>query len=164
MRYITKTWGSPPRRRHWIAGFAIALLLALTLACGQQAPAAAPQVMEVDSGAAEAAALAKADAEQALAAAAPNTESAEVAAQALAAAERAQMAAEAPRRGEDRPIVSVIGSGSASVSASASGSGTGSVSGAAAMPSPAEIGGLLIPTGLSYETDRSVPTKSDGYY
>ena len=200
MRYIINTWGSRPRLRNWIPRLAIVLLLALTLACGQEAPAAAPQTTAVDSGAAEVAAQAREAAEQALAAAQQaqaaesQGDSAEAAAQARAAAEQALVAAEAPRRGEDRPIVSVIGSGSASVSVSASGtgsvsgtgsgtgsgsgsgsgsgpgsvsgtgSGTGSVSGGTAMAGPAEFSGLTIPTGLSYETDRSVPTKSDDYY
>ena len=214
MQNQIKTWGLRPGRRYWTAALAIAMLLALTMACQQDeptaAPAPAPQVVEVDSGAAEAAAQAKAAAEQALAAAeqalaaADSTAAAEVAAQAqaaarqslaaaeqaLAAAELAQAAAEAPRRGEDRPQITVIGAGegSGSVSASASGSGTGSGSGSvsgtgtgsgsgsgsasvsvsgtgtatAAMASQMVTGGLTIPTGLSPET--SGPTKSDGYY
>ena len=95
------------------------------------------------------------------------------AAQAVAAAEAA---AEAARRGEDRPSITVIGSGSGSTgtgsgtgSVSATGTGTGSGTGSgsasgtatAAMMSQKE-GGLVIPTGLSYETEG--PTASDGCY
>ena len=211
-------------RRYWFTALAATLLLALTLACSQQ-PAPAAQVVEVDSGAAAAAAQSVAAAEQALAAAqqaqaaADNTEATAAAAQALAAAEQAlaaaqqaqaaaqtqagsaedvaaqartaaeqalaaaemaQAAAEAPRRGEDRPTITVIGSGTASVSASGTGTGTGSVSGVhthtgtgsasgsgtgtatMAVAGQPGAGGLRIPTGLSPET--SGPTKSDGYY
>ena len=195
MRYYLKTWGPRPGRHHWTLGLALAFLLVLALACGQQESTPASQPAVMDTGAAEAAAQAKAAAEQALAAAeqalaaADSTETAEVAAQALAAAEQAlaaaelaKAAAEAPRRGEDRPQITVIGAGegSGSVSASASGSGTGSgsasgtstgsgsgsVSGTgiatAAMAGQVETSGLSIPTGLTPET--SGPTKSDGYY
>ena len=222
-----KKWGLHPGRQYWISALAIATLLAFTLACQGSAPAAAPapsaQVVEVDSGAAAAAAQALAAAEQSLAAAqqaqeaAANSESAEVAAQALAAAEQAlaaaqqaqaaaqsqegsadvaaqalaaaqqaqaaaelaKEAAETPRRGEDRPTISVIGGGggTASVSASGTGTGTGSVSGvgtgtgsasgtgtgtATAMTGQMATGGLMIPTGLTPET--SGPSKTDGYY
>ena len=203
----------------------------LALACSPQ-PAAAPQVVEVDSGAAAAAAQAVTAAEQALAAAqqaqaaADNTEATQAAAQALAAAgqalaaaqqaqaaaetqagsaeevaaqartaaeqalaaaEMAQAAAEAPRQGENRPTITVIGSGgggTASVSgtgtgtgtgsatgigtgtgtgsASGTGTGTGSATGAMAMMSLVETGGVNIPVGLS--PDYSGPTESDGYY
>ncbi|MDE2939370.1 MAG: hypothetical protein OXR67_10720 [Chloroflexota bacterium] len=170
------TLGFFTRRRHWLAALAVTLLLMLALACSPQ-PAAAPQVVEVDSGAAAAAAQAVTAAEQALAAAqqaqaaADNTEATQAAAQALAAAEQAlaaaqqaqaaaetqagsaeevaaqartaaeqalaaaemaQAAAEAPRQGENRPTITVIGSGgggTASVSGTGTGTGTGSVSG-----------------------------------
>ncbi len=180
--------GSYPRRRYWIVGLAMAMLLALVIACQQEPPPAAPATAP-DSGAAAAAAASA----QAAAAAAQDA-----AAAARDAAAAAQAAAEAPRQGEDRPTISVIGSESASVSASASGTGTGtgSVSGTGtgtgsasgtgtgtgsgsgtgtgsasasasgtttgAMTTQAETAGLMIPTGLAYET--TAPTKSDGYY
>ena len=65
-------------------------------------------------------------------------------------------------------------SGTASASVSGTGAGSGSVSGpsgAAAVTSvvvPVEghggTGGLLIPAGLNYETNRDLPTKSDGIF
>ena len=165
-------WGSRPRRQYWIAGLALTVLLALAMGCQQEPPAAAPAA-PVDSRAAEAAA-------QAAQAAADAAQDAAVAAwEAAAAAGSAQAAAEdAVRRGEDRPTISVIGAsnGTASVSASGTGMGTGSVSGVGAgtgtgsasgaatgaMMGQEKAGGLMIPTGLSYETEG--PTASDGYY
>ena len=161
------------KRRHWLAALAVTLLLSMALACSRE-PAAAPQVVEVDSGAAAAAAQAAAAAEQALAAAqqaqaaADNTEATQAAAQALAAAEqalaaaqqaqaaaqtqagsaeevaaqarsaaqqalaaaeKAQAAAEAPRQGENRPTITVIGGGGGGGTGTGTGTGTGSVSG-----------------------------------
>ena len=221
VRYHIETLGKYLPRRYWIGSLALAIVLALALACGQQAPAAAPQDDAARSQAAEAqaaaaaaqttAAQAQAAAEaaaqaatEAAAAGASNTEALQAqamaaqqaaeaaqaaAAQAQAAAEAAaQAATEAARRGEDRPTVSVIGggNGTASVSASGTGTGTGSVSGvgtgtgtgsasgtgtgtgsasgtaAGAMMGQEKAGGLMIPTGLSYETEG--PTASDGYY
>ena len=70
--------------------------------------------------------------------------------------------------------VSGTGTGSGSGSVSGIGTGSGSVSGAVVAPTTATIlvpvaghggtGGLLIPTGLNYETRRDIPTKSDGIY
>ena len=173
MQYHIGTTGLFTRRRYWLAGLAIPLLLVMALACAQQEPAPATEVVEVDSGAAAAAAQAVAAAEQALAAAqqaqaaASNTEATEAAGQALAAAEQAlaaaqqaqaaaqsqagsaeavaaeartaaeqalaaaemaQAAAEAPRRGEDRPTITVIGGGGGGTG-TGTGTGTGSVSG-----------------------------------
>ena len=173
MRDHIGTLGLFTRRQYWLTALAVTFLLALTLACSGQ-PAAAPQVVEVDSGAAAAAAQAVAAAEQALAAAqqaqaaADNTQAAESAAQALAAAEQAlaaaqqaqaaaesqagsaeevaaqartaaeqalaaaelaKTAAETPRRGEDRPTITVIGGGGGTASVSASGTGTGTGTG-----------------------------------
>ncbi len=221
MHHHIKTWGTHLHRRYWIAGLAMTMLMALALACGQQAPAAATQDDAARAQAAEAqaeAAAAQATASQAQAAAeaaaqaateaaaagASNTEALQAqavaaqqaaeaaqaaASQAQAAAEAAaQAATEAARRGEDRPTISVIGggNGTASVSASGTGTGTGSVSGVGtgtgtgsasgtgtgtgsasgaatgAMMGQEKAGGLMIPTGLSYETEG--PTASDGYY
>ena len=162
MRYHIKRLGGTSRLRYWMAGLAMVMLLAL--ACQQEEPAAAP-VAAPDSGAAAAAQAAAAAAQEAAAAARD-------------AAAAAQAAAETPRRGEDRPTISVIGSESASVSASGTGTGTGSVSGtgtgtgsasgtgtragSASGTAAAATGGRSIPTGLTPET--SGPTKSDGYY
>ena len=160
------------------------------LAAAQQAQAAADNT-EATAAAAQALAAAEqalAAAQQAQAAAKTQAGSAEevaaqartAAEQALAAAEMAQAAAEAPRQGEDRPTITVIGGGTASVSASGTGTGTGSVSGVhthtgtgsasgsgtgtatMAVTGQPGAGGLRIPTGLTPET--SGPTKSDGYY
>jgi len=79
VRYHIKTWRSFPRRQRWIAGLALTMLLALTLACTQQPPPAATQDDAARAQAAEA---------QAAAAAAQAT-----AAQAAAAAEAAAQAA-----------------------------------------------------------------------
>ena len=157
------------------------------LAAAQQAQAAA----ESQAGASDVAAQAQAAAEQALAAAqqaqaaaAGQAGAAQVAAQAQAAAEQAmaaaqlaKTAAETPRRGEDRPTISIIGGGSggtgtASASGTGTGTGTGSVSGIGTGTGTGSVsgmgtghvgtGGLMIPTNLSKET--TGPTKSDGYY
>ena len=180
------------------------LSFALAVACGDDEPTAAPTFQPVvggsDAGSDAAAEAARSAAEQAQAAA--------VAAQTAAAA--AQAVVEGARQGEDRPAVTVIGSGSgtgsASASASGTGSGTGSVSGtgtgagsgsvsgagtgsgsvsgqgtgSGSVSGPAAVtavttvmvpveghggtGGLLIPAGLNYETNRDLPTKSDGIY
>ena len=147
-------------------------------ATAAQAAAAAEAAAQAAN---EAAAVGASNAEALQAQARAATEAAQAAAtQAQAAAEAAQAAAEAAaRKGEDRPSITVIGSGSGSASVSASGTGTGagtgSVSGAgtgigtgsasgtatATMMGRKE-GGLMIPTGLSYETEG--PTASDGYY
>ena len=175
------------------------LSLALAVACGDDEPTAAPAaptsqpvVGGSDSGSEAAAEAARSAAEQAQAAAAA----------AKTAAEAAQAVAEGARQGEDRPAVTVIGSGSGTGSASASASGTvsgtgtgsgsvsgagtgsgsvsgqgtgsGSVSGPAAVTAVTTVmvpveghggtGGLLIPAGLNYETNRDLPTKSDGIF
>ena len=67
---------------------------------------------------------------------------------------------------------SVSGAGTGSGSVSGHGTGSGSVSGPAAVTAVTTVmvpvqghggtGGLLIPAGLSYETNRDLPTKSDG--
>ena len=175
MRYQRKTWKSGCGSRNWIIGLAIAILLFLSLACTQEEPAAAP-ISAPDPGAAEAAAQAQTAAAEAQTALA---QAQAALAQAQAASAEARAAANAPRRGEDRPTISVIGGGTASVSASgtgtgtgsASGTGTGSVSGtgtgsasgtAIAATNTVGTSGLAIPTNLSPET--SGPTKSDGYY
>ncbi|MYC30667.1 MAG: hypothetical protein F4X65_11365 [Chloroflexi bacterium] len=197
------------RRYHWLAGLALAMLMVLTLACSQQEPAPATQVVEVDSGATAAAAQAVAAAEQALAAAqqaqaAAQTQagSAEAVAaqasasaeQALAAAQMAQAAAETPRRGEDRPTITVIGGGggTASVSGTGTGTGTGSVSGIGTGTGTGSVSGIghhhghgtgtgtgsvsgamaMMDKGVSggvmiptnLSYETSGPTKSDGYY
>ena len=96
--------------------------------------------------------------------------------EAQAAAAKAQAAAEAPRRGEDRPTITVIGSGSSGGTGTGTGTGTGSGTGTGTGTATGtgtgiatghqamqkDTGGLTIPTGLSYETDG--PTKSDGYF
>ena len=175
MSYHIKTWGSRPHSRYWIGSLALAILLALAIACGQDPPPVAPAPAP-DTGAADAAATAaQAAADAAQDAAASAREAASAAGAAQSAAE------EAVRQGEDRPSIQVIGSESASVSASGTGTGTGSVSGtdtssasgtgtgtgsASGTATAAMMGqkesGLMIPTGLSYETES--PTKSDGYY
>ena len=182
MRYQIRKWGSLTRRQYWIGGLTLAVLLALAMACGQE-PAPAAPAPAPDTGAADAAATA------AQAAADAAQDAAAAAREAAAAAGAAQSAAEeAVRQGEDRPSIQVIGSESASVSASGTGTGTGSVSGTgtgsasgtgtgtgsvsgtgsasgtttAAMMGQEKTGGLMIPTGLSYETES--PTASDGYY
>ena len=185
MSYHIKTWGSRPHSRYWIESLALAILLALAIACGQDPPPVAPAPAP-DTGAADAAATA------AQAAADAAQDAAAAAREAASAAGAAQSAAEeAVRQGEDRPSIQVIGSESASVSASGTGTGTGSVSGtgtgsasgtgtgtgsvsgigtgtgsASGTATAAMMGqkesGLMIPTGLSYETES--PTASDGYY
>ncbi len=168
------------------------LSLALAVACGGDEPTAAPTSQPVvggaDAGSDAAAEAARSAAEQAQAAAAA----------AQTAAATAQAVVEGARQGEDRPAVTVIGSGSgtgsASASASGTGAGSGSVSGAGtgsgsvsgqgtgsgSVSGPAAVnavttvmvpveghggtGGLLIPAGLNYETNRDLPTKSDGIY
>ena len=133
-------------RRHiptltWIAGLAITAFLVLLMACGESSS-------------------------DDLSSATPTDAPTNQAAGAPAASSPTSVPTEAPRQGEDRPAIAIIGGGAGSVSVSVSGTGpgTGSVSGTAAMAGQLETGGLSIPTGLSYETDRSVPTKSDGYY
>ena len=174
MSYHIKTWGSRPHSRYWIGSLALAILLALAIACGQDPPPVAPPPAP-DTGAADAATAAQAAADAAQDAAAAAREAASAAGAAQSAAE------EAVRQGEDRPSIQVIGSESASVSASGTGTGTGSVSGtgtgsasgtgtgtgsASGTATAAMMGqkesGLMIPTGLSYETES--PTASDGYY
>ena len=185
MSYHIKTWGSRPHSRYWIGSLALAILLALAIACGQDPPPVAPAPAP-DTGAADAAATA------AQAAADAAQDAAAAAREAASAAGAAQSAAEeAVRQGEDRPSIQVIGSESASVSASGTGTGTGSVSGtgtgsasgtgtgtgsvsgigtgtgsASGTATAAMMGqkesGLMIPTGLSYETES--PTASDGHY
>ena len=131
-------------RRHiptltWIAGLAITAFLVLLMACGESSS-------------------------DDLSSATPTDAPTNQAAGAPAASSPTSAPTEAPRQGEDRPAIAIIGGGAGSVSVSGTGPGTGSVSGTAAMAGQLETGGLSIPTGLSYETDRSVPTKSDGYY
>ena len=69
---------------------------------------------------------------------------------------------------------SVSGAGTGSGSVSGQGTGSGSVSGPAAVTAVTTVmvpveghggtGGLLIPAGLNYETNRDLPTKSDGIF
>ena len=69
---------------------------------------------------------------------------------------------------------SVSGAGTGSGSVSGQGMGSGSVSGPAAVTAVTTVmvpveghggtGGLLIPAGLNYETNRDLPTKSDGIF
>ena len=82
MRYHIETWAGPARRKYWIAGLAMALLLALALACTQQPPPAATQ----DDSARQQAASAQASADAAQATAAQAQAAAEAAAQAANAA------------------------------------------------------------------------------
>ena len=153
MSYHIKTWRAGSGPRYWIAGLAMALLLTLTVACGQdgsqtamaEAQAAAAQA-EVASAQAEAAEARAASAESRAAAAEAQAMEAKAAAmEAQAAAAEAKAAAESPRRGEDRPTITVIGSGSSggtgTGTGTGSGSGTGTGTATAAVPAMASAGG-----------------------
>ena len=139
MQYYTKIWRSFPRPRYWMSGLAMALVLGLAIACGQEEPPTGSA--EVEAAVAEArAAAAQAEAAEARAAAAEaRAEAAEVQAveakaaamEAQATAAEAKAAAEAPRRGEDRPTITVIGSGSSGGTGTGTGSGTGTRTGTA---------------------------------
>ena len=186
MHYPTRPPIQWRRTLLWSMLPALILALALSVACGDDDPTAAPApttsppvAVVSDAGseaAAEAARAANEAAEQARGAAEA----------AQAAAEAAQAAAEGARQGEDRPSITVIGgdsetasvsgtgtgtgsvsgvgTGTGSASASVSGTGTGSASGTgtAMMTGPDGGRGLTIPTGLTAETEG--PTVSDGYY
>ena len=121
MRYPPKPIAKWRQMFQWAVLPVIILSLTLAVACGNDEPAAAPT--SPSEGAAQAA---QAAAEAAQAAADQARETAEAA---QAAAEAAQKAAEGARRGEDRPIISVIGGDSGTASVSGTGTGTGSVSG-----------------------------------
>ena len=137
MSYHIKTWGARSRPSYWIAGMAMAVVLVLAIACGQGGPPTGSA--EVEAAVAEArAAAAQAEAAEARAAAAEaRAEAAEAqAAEAKAAAMEAQAtaaeakaAAEAPRRGEDRPTITVIGSGSSGGTGTGTGTGSGTGTG-----------------------------------
>ena len=124
MRYHIGKWGVLPRRQYWIAGLALTVLLALALGCQPQppAPAPAPDTSAVEAAAAQAAEAANSAASEARSAAAAAGEAQ------VAAMRAAQAAEEAARRGEDRPIIEVIGQGSGGTG-TGTGTGTGSGTG-----------------------------------
>ncbi len=124
MRYHIGKWGVLPRRQYWIAGLALAVLLALAAGCQQEppAPAPAPDTSAVEAAAAQAAQAADSAASEARSAASAAQEAQ------VAAMRAAQAAEEAARRGEDRPTIEVIGQASGGTG-TGTGTGTGSASG-----------------------------------
>ena len=133
----------------WAMLPALILALALSVACGDEDPTAAPAeptsppaVSGSDAGSEAAAEAAQAAREAA--------EQARVAAEAArTAAAAAQAAAEGARQGEDRPTITVIGGDSetASVSGTGTGTGTGSVSGVGTGTGTGSVSGVGTGTG-----------------